>query len=170
MDTTGILPIKPPIIRTIQTIQNCFLKYTLKLYSKSYMTTVTKALKILDATNLIDFYRLVSIRVLHKNTLCKILLNKMMYNSYTTSLISMKHAYVEIAIKLNDTLERVIYYPDLVKKILIDKFYDDETQELIEFYRTLLNNFTITNIQILKDMCKISFWFFYFCKNLIFFI
>jgi hypothetical protein len=108
MYAIGILQVKNNTIRTIQTIQNCILKYTLGLHSKSYMSTVTKALKILDIPNLIDFYRLVSIRVLHRNMLCKTLLNKMMFHSYTNSQLSMKHAYIELANRQNVTLERII--------------------------------------------------------------
>jgi hypothetical protein len=108
------------------------------------MPTVTKALKILERPNLIDFYRLVSIRVLHRNMLCKTLLNKMMFNSYTNSQLSMKHAYIELANKLNVTLER-INYPDLMKKMLIDRFNADGNQEVVEFYKSLLCNYTNFN-------------------------
>jgi len=123
---------------------------------KSHISKLLRVLKIVDVETLIDLNKCTVIKLLHRDKLRKDILidNINMKNEVWWLYKDIKR----ISEYLDIEIERVCYYPDITRKMILEKYYkanliEEEIREEIE---NLIKDYSFKTKKKVKDLVKIT--------------
>ena len=115
-----------------------------------------KALNILDAETLYYSQICILIKLLHRHEFSKSLLLKSLHISNPLHL-DLYEDIKMISHILKIDFERIIYYPDKTRELLIENYLNqNEDQEKINNIKDLLENFSYENKKLLTHLIKLN--------------
>ena len=152
----GIFQLNKSTLHKINVSQNNLFRYCLGIPYKSHISRVMKALGILDAETLYYTQVCTLIKLLHRHDYTISFLLKCLDVNNDLQLDIFEDIKI-LSNKLNIDLERIIYYPDKSRELLINNFLNiNDCQEQIENIKELLNDYSINNKKILINLIKIN--------------
>jgi hypothetical protein len=124
----GILNLKKKTINQANIIQNNLIRYMMDIPYKSHITNLNKVLKIIDVETLNDLNICTIIKLLHRHDVTKEILESNI-NAENENWWLYKDMR-RISNNLNIDIERVIYYPDKVRDMILERYYSGSEVEI----------------------------------------
>ena len=152
----GLLNLKKKTINHVNIMQNNLIRHMMDIPFKSHISNLLRATKIIDIETLIDLNKCTVIKLLHRDNMTKSILIE-----NVTARREEWWLYKDIKRKsenLNIDIERVCYYPDLSRKMLLERFYEGNhiEIEIRSEMEKLINNYSFKNKKALREMVKIT--------------
>jgi hypothetical protein len=123
---------------------------------KSHITNLNKVFKIIDIETLIDLNKCTIIKLLHRHDVTKEILesNINAENENWWLYKDMKR----ISNNLNIDIERVCYYPDKVRDMILERYFSGSEVEIDtrEEIKKLINEYSFKNKKKLRELVKIT--------------
>ena len=115
---------------------------------KSHVRYLLRVTKIIDIETLIDLNKCTVIKLLHRNQLTK--------NILIDNITAKREEWwlykdiKRISEQLNIDIERVCYYPDIIRKMLLERYYEGNAveMEIREEIEMLLKDYSFKNKKI----------------------
>jgi hypothetical protein len=152
----GLINVKKKTINQVNIVQNNLIRYMLDIPYKSHISNLLRVLKIVDVETLIDINKCTIIKLLHRDKLSKdILIDNINAKNEDWWLY---RDIKKISEQLGIEIERVCYYPDITRKMILEKYYEANQieNEIREEMDQLLKDYSFKNKKKLKDLVKIT--------------
>ncbi len=137
-------------------MQNNLIRYMFDIPYKSHVRNLLKVTKIIDIETLIDLNKCTVIKLLHRNHLTK--------NILIDNIIAKREEWwlyqdiKRISELLNIDIERVCFYPDITRKMLLERYYEGNAveMEIRDEIDMLLKDYSFKNKKKLREKVKIT--------------
>jgi len=148
----GILNLKKKTINQANIIQNNLIRYMMDIPYKSHITNLNKVLKIIDVETLIDLNKCTIIKLLHRHDVTKEILESNI-NAENENWWLYKDMR-RISNNLNIYIEKVIYYPDKVRDMILERYYSGSEIEINirEEIDKLIKEYSFKNKKKLREL------------------
>ncbi len=152
----GILNLKKKTINQANIIQNNLIRYMKDIPYKSHITNLNKVLKIIDVETLIDLNKCTILKLLHRHDVTKEILESNI-NAENENWWLYKDMR-RISNNLNIDIEKVIYYPDKVRDMILERYYSGSEIEINirEEIDKLIKEYAFKNKKKLRELVKIT--------------
>ncbi len=148
----AILNLKKKTINQANIIQNNLIRYMMDIPYKSHITNLNKVLKIIDVETLIDLNKWTIIKLLHRHDVTKEILESNI-NAENENWWLYKDMR-RISNNLNVDIEKVIYYPDKVRDMILERYYSGSEIEINirEEIDKLIKEYSFKNKKKLREL------------------
>ena len=151
----GLMKLKKKTLQQLNIMQNNMIRFTLGIPFKTHIKTLLKCLNVMDMETVYMINKCTSIKLLHRNETSKAILlsNKDNANWWFYKELN------EICELVNVSRSFICEYPDRVRELLIDRYFEmnEEELELAHKIEVLLEEFTFKNKKKLVDLIKLEF-------------